>query len=105
MDLNTILILSIGGGIGIFGSLIVVGFIFLCCKCCKKKKFNPEKVTVNSLKIEKEQKRSSLWITFDGDKSEWNPDTVQAKRNVTLITNPYVNEITLRRQKPPLKCC
>ena len=23
----------------------------------------------------------------------------------TLVTNPYVNEVTLRRQKPPLKCC
>ena len=32
-------------------------------------------------------------------------DTVLADYNFTLITNPYVNEVTLRRQKPPLKCC
>ena len=32
-------------------------------------------------------------------------DTVLADYNFTLLTNPYVNEVTLRRQKPPLKCC
>ena len=31
--------------------------------------------------------------------------TALLKRNGPLITNPYVNEVTLRRQKPPLKCC
>ena len=31
--------------------------------------------------------------------------TAVAKKIHTLITNPYVNEVNLRRQKPPLKCC
>ena len=31
-------------------------------------------------------------------------DTAVAKKIHPLITNPYVNEVTLRRQKPPLKC-
>ena len=31
--------------------------------------------------------------------------TVLADSNFTLITNPYVNEVTLRRQELPLKCC
>ena len=31
--------------------------------------------------------------------------TVVCDWDFTLITNPYVNEVTLRRQKPPLKCC
>ena len=31
--------------------------------------------------------------------------TVVCDWDGTLITNPYVNEVTLRRQKPPLKCC
>ena len=35
--------------------------------------------TCNSLKVEKEQKRSSLWITFDGDKSELNQDNDNIK--------------------------
>ena len=29
--------------------------------------------------------------------------TAVAKKIHLLITNPYVNEVTLRRQKPPLK--
>ena len=31
--------------------------------------------------------------------------TAVVKKIHPLITNPYVNEVTLRRQKPPLKCC
>ena len=30
--------------------------------------------------------------------------TAVTKKIHPLITNPYVNEVTLRRQKPPLKC-
>ena len=31
--------------------------------------------------------------------------TASQKKIHPLITKPYVNEVTLRGQKPPLKCC
>ena len=50
-----------------------------------------------------------IYATYNQHKTEREREkvlyTAAELRLHTLITNPYVNEVTLRRQKPPLKYC
>ena len=59
-----------------------------------------EKTWENSFRYQEQNKRTLLG-------SEYHFLHLQLKSNQTerLLNKPYVNEVTLRGQKPPLKCC